>query len=231
LKLLSGLDAVVEAAEPMSNGWICIETNSAALTAEVVVSRKSASGGSLVLVTLPGDGATARLWLTKESAAAAWVWSEYGGMSCVNLSDPKAFCAPSVLPGLIEQHPNTREMVWLQLPEAKVWLLRPFAAADLLCTLSGIVFANVKSMFLMYQMIGVLDDGGSRCSVFDLGSGSLLRSFAVVAGGLSIARVVVWAPFVLLWSRSSGLSSLQAEAVSQVQALLPPARGAKMSQV
>lgn len=230
-KLLLSNEAVLEAAEPTLNGWICVESSPALVqSTEVVVSRKTSSGGGAVLVTLPGDHATVRLWLLKDPVVAAWVWSDYGGLACVNLNEPKPFCPPSFHQGLLEQHPSTRELVWLSLPDAKVWLLRPAAAPEPLCCLSGIALSNVKSMFLLYQMVGVLDEGGTRCCVFDLGSGSLLRSFAV-ADGFSAAKVSSFAPFVLLWSRLAGMSLLQAEPISQVQALLPPARGAKMAQV
>ncbi len=227
LKLASASDLVLEAAEWLPNnvGWLCLE--SSAGSSEVTLSRKGASGNTQI-VTVPGDGASARLWLSKDSAV--WIWSEYGGLCCVNLSDPKPFCPPSFYSGFLEQHPNTRELVWLQLPECKLWLLRPFAAPEVLCTLSGILLSNVKSMFLQYQMVGVIDESGLRCSIFDLGSGCLLRSFSLAAV-FSAARVAISAPFVMLWSRSAGLMSLQPESVSQVQALLPPARGAKMAQV
>jgi hypothetical protein len=228
LKLLSGADVVIEAAESVNGSWICIESSLSSAALELSVTRRTSAGGVSVLAVIPGDCASVRLWSVKEPVGALWVWSEYGGLCCVNLSDPKPFCPPSFYSGFLEQHQSTRELVWLALPEAKVWLLRPFCLPELLCTLS-MTLSNVTSVSFLYQMGAVLDESGARCTVFDLGSGSVLRSFPTAAG-VTFARASLSAPFVVVWSRAAGLSSLHAEPINQLQAILPPERGAKVAQ-
>ena len=214
--------------DPLQSGsWLCLESNAA--TTELSLWRRTGVAGGVLLARVPGDGEGVRLWACKEPVAAAWMSSDYGGLCCVNLADPKPFCPPSFFKkGLIEQHPATQELVLLDAAESKVFVLRPFMPPHLLCTLAS-ALAKVVGMAFLHKTLFVLDDNGARCSTFDLGTGAALRTHATPPG-LRLAGQALPGPFVVLWGASVGFQTLQHEAVPQVQALLPAERGARMAQ-
>ncbi len=205
--------------------WLCLESNAA--TSELALWRRGVSGSAVLIARVPGDGASARLFVSSKDSVA-WILSNYGGLCCVNLADPKPFCPPSFHKDtLIEQHPVTRELALLSRADGKVYLLRPFVPPHLLCTLS-LSLSGVVGFGFLSQTVCVLDENGARCTAFDLGTGTVLRTHATPPG-MQMARCGIAGPILVLWGGSVGFQLVQHDAVSATQAQLPADRGAKMA--
>jgi hypothetical protein len=224
--LAAGEEIESAVADPtVAGSWLCLESSVG--TNELALWRRNGAAAAVLIARVPGDGERVRLWASKDPVATAWISSEYGGLCSVDLGDPNPFCPPTFFRNcLIEQHPVTQEMVLLD--EGKVYVLRHNASPRLLCALSS-ALAGLVGMAFLHRTLLVLDDHGARCSVFDLGTGLLLRS-NVTPPGLRLARQGLESPIAVLWGASIGFQTLQHEAVAQVQALLPADRGAQLAQ-
>lgn len=217
-----------------ANTLICLEASSTRPNECVLTKRDCFKdqilGPPVTVCKVVCDKETARLFVTK--SMHGWVLSDYGGISCVNLREVMGHPFP---PNFVKdvvfcQHPLTRELAMLCLSTRELHLMKPFASPLLLCELEMKALTDCVGMCFLHHFLCVLDEGGTRCSLLDCGTGRLLKSIQSPPSSKLAIHKGTGVIEVILWGKSVGLvSPFKHDSIAKLQSMVPMARAAKMS--
>ena len=219
-----------------ANTLICVEKSTVRPNESLITKRDCFKdrilGPPVTVCRVVSDSKSVRLFVTK--TMHGWVLSDHGGLTCVNLREVMGTPFP---PNFVErvvfcQHPLTRELTMLSLETHQLFLLKPFSDPVLLCQLEEKKpLSQCVGICFVYQWLFVLDEGGSRSSLYDAGTGKLLKAVQSPLHSKLATQSGFGASGAIIWGHSLGMMApFQNESIAKLQASLPMARAFKIAQ-